>query len=47
MAWYTAYIIGFEGGFVDMLPTLEEAKKELLIAGEMNPGPWVARWNIT
>lgn len=24
-----------------MLPTIEEAKKELLIAGEMNPGPWV------
>ncbi|MCQ2483297.1 MAG: HD domain-containing protein [Clostridia bacterium] len=24
-----------------MLPTLEEARKELLIAGEMNPGPWV------
>ena len=26
-----------------MLPTIEEAKKELLIAGEMNPGPWVGQ----
>ena len=24
----------------DMLPTIEEAKKELEIAGELNPGPW-------
>lgn len=25
-----------------MLPTIEEAKKELEIAGELNPGPWTA-----
>ena len=25
-----------------MLPTIEEAKKELEIAGKMNPGPWTA-----
>ena len=24
-----------------MLPTVDEALKELSIAGEMNPGPWV------
>ncbi len=24
-----------------MLPTKEEAEKELYIAGELNPGPWV------
>ena len=24
-----------------MLPTKEEAEKELQIAGELNPGPWV------
>lgn len=24
-----------------MIPSVEEAKRELLIAGEMNPGPWV------
>ena len=26
----------------NMLPTIEEAKKELEIAGELNPGPWTA-----
>lgn len=24
-----------------MIPSIEEAKRELLLAGEMNPGPWV------
>ena len=24
-----------------MLPTREEAEKELALAGELNPGPWV------
>lgn len=24
-----------------MLPTIEEAEKELKLAGELNPGPWV------
>ena len=24
-----------------MLPTIEEAKKELEIASQLNPGPWV------
>lgn len=24
-----------------MIPSIDEAKRELLIAGEMNPGPWV------
>ena len=24
-----------------MLPTMEEAEKELQMAGELNPGPWV------
>ena len=23
-----------------MLPTIDEAKKELKIAGQLNPGPW-------
>lgn len=25
-----------------MLPTIQEAKKELEIAGQLNPGPWTA-----
>ena len=25
-----------------MLPTIDEAKKELEIAGQLNPGPWTA-----
>ena len=24
-----------------MLPTIEEAKKELELAAELNPGPWI------
>ncbi len=30
-----------KGSEDNMLPTIEEAKKELQIAGELNPGPWV------
>ena len=29
------------GGGIDMLPTIEEAEKELKLAEELNPGPWV------
>jgi len=32
--------VEFYGG-IDMLPTIEEAEKELKLAGELPPGPWV------
>ena len=31
---------GFGGG-IEMLPTIEEAEKELKLAEELNPGPWI------